>query len=571
MDKIIAFPRESGNERGAGAYALALRALNATQDAATRLSCVASAAAELYEDRDAIDRLSDYAIDVCGLDPDAVQAALTRGVNRALDRCLDRPPAPRKEPPRPLMREMPPADPFPIDALGALAHAARAIQERIRAPMAMCGQSVLAAAALTVQGLADVELPTRQKKPLCGYFLTVAASGERKTSVDIEATRPIRRQENDLREQYAIDLPGWKNDHLAWEKAKEVAIKKAKDRSAIKAALDAVGEEPKAPWLPTLTTDDPTWEGMCKLFAVSRPSLGVFSSEGGQFMGGHGMADDAKLRTAAGFSALWDGGDIRRVRADGSLFLPGRRLSMHLMAQPDVAAAWLGDRTLTDQGLLSRMLVTAPDSTAGTRFWKEWAADAALVEYDARLFDVLRQPLPLDDAGGLAPRTLVLAPAARKAWTDFADWVEYRLRPGGDYSGIQGLGNKLAEHAARIAAVLTMAADIGAADVRAEAMEAGVALARHYAAEALRLFQGSAADPDLRLAQQTLVWLRDHGRPAFYLPELYRLGPAAIRDKATAAKVVGTLTDHGYLEQVPGGAEIDGKWRRDVWRLVSEE
>ena len=54
------------------------------------------------------------------------------------------------EPPRPLMRELPPADPYPVDALGeVLAPAARAIHDRIQAPLAICGQSVLAAATVT--------------------------------------------------------------------------------------------------------------------------------------------------------------------------------------------------------------------------------------------------------------------------------------------------------------------------------------------------------------------------------------------------------------------------------------
>src|SRR5262245_19440248 len=53
------------------------------------------------------------------------------------------------EPPRPLMRELPPADPYPIDALGdVLAPAARAIHDRVQAPMAVCGNSVLATAGL---------------------------------------------------------------------------------------------------------------------------------------------------------------------------------------------------------------------------------------------------------------------------------------------------------------------------------------------------------------------------------------------------------------------------------------
>jgi hypothetical protein len=74
----------------------------------------------------------------------------------------------------------------------------------------------------------------------------------------------------------------------------------------------------------------------------------------------------------------------------------------------------------------------------------------------------------------------------------------------------------------------------------------------------------------LRFAQQTLAWLRGRG-PLFSLPDLYRLGPPTIRDKATATRIVTVLADHGYIEHARSGAEIEGKWRRDVWRVPLEE
>jgi hypothetical protein len=476
------------------------------------------------------------------------------------------------EPPRPLMREMPPADPFPIDALGDLAAAARGIHERTQAPLATCGQSVLAAATLAVQGLANIELPTRQVRPTSCFFVTVAATGERKTSVDTEALRPIRRQENDLREEHAELALHYQNDLAAWEKARDVAVKKAGgDRAAIRTALDRTGVKPKPPWLPLLVVEEPTYEGLCKLLAASRPSLGIFSNEGGQFVGGHGMADDAKLRTASGLSALWDGAAIKRVRVDGTTILPDRRLSAHLMMQPDVAGGWLSDRVLADQGLLSRVLVSAPDSNAGIRFWREWSENGALAAYDRKLFDLIRQPLPLDQVGGgIRPRVLPLSPAARRTWIDFHDWTEIRVGAGGELEAIRGLANKLPEHAARLAAVLTVSANRDAGEVTAEAMDGGAVLARHYASEAIRIFQGSVADPHLHMAQRTLAWLRGR-RSLFCLADLYQFGPSTIRDKATATRIVGLLADHGYVERVCGGAEIDGKCRRDVWRLVSEE
>jgi len=94
----------------------------------------------------------------------------------------------KREAPRPLIRELPPADPFPIDALGdVLAPAARAIQDRVQAPVAMCAQSVLAAATLATQGHADIQLPTGQIKPLSSYYISIGVTGERKSAESLVA------------------------------------------------------------------------------------------------------------------------------------------------------------------------------------------------------------------------------------------------------------------------------------------------------------------------------------------------------------------------------------------------
>ena len=63
-----------------------------------------------------------------------------------------------------------------------------------------------------------------------------------------------------------------------------------------------------------ITCPEPTYEGLCKAFQIGQPSLGIFASEGGQFIGGHGMSDKATLRAAEGLSAAWDGEPMKRVR-----------------------------------------------------------------------------------------------------------------------------------------------------------------------------------------------------------------------------------------------------------------
>jgi hypothetical protein len=482
------------------------------------------------------------------------------------------------EPPRPLMRELPPADPFPIDSLGnLLAPAAVAIHDRIQAPLAICGQSVIAAATLTVQGHADVELPTHQTRPLTNYYMSIAATGERKTAVDEEALWPIRKRETALREHWEAQQPDYENAKLAWDKAREAITRKAKgDRARIKSELDALGPAPAPPLTPLLTCPEPTYEGMIKLFATGFPSLGIFAAEGGQFIGGHSMSDDAKLRTASGLSAAWDGEPFKRVRSgEGITILPGRRLAMHLMAQPDVASMMLNDPLLAEQGILSRILPTAPESTSGHRPWHEPSVESelAMKRYGARLLDILELPLPLltDRQNTLVPRALPLSAEARHLWIGFYDHVERRVASGGELEPVRGLANKLPEHAARLAAVLTLVRDIHAAEIACPEMQAGIELAQHYAAEGLRLFGASRIRGELRLAKQLLDWLGSHWNvSAVSLPDIYQRGPSVIRDKAKASRIVTILEDHGYLARIECGAEIEGRWRREAWRLTFE-
>ena len=97
------------------------------------------------------------------------------------------------EPPRPLQRPLEPADPFPMEALGSvLGGAALAIIDQVQCPEAIAGQSVLAVATLAVQGHANIELPQGSTAPLSSFFLTVASSGERKSTADRKALPPIR-------------------------------------------------------------------------------------------------------------------------------------------------------------------------------------------------------------------------------------------------------------------------------------------------------------------------------------------------------------------------------------------
>lgn len=124
-----------------------------------------------------------------------------------------------KEEPRPLMREAPPATPFPVEALeGVLRDATEAIQDMTQAPAALCGLSTLAVAALTTQGQCNVIMATGEDKPTSHFLMSLGLSGERKSASDKLALIPVREREKKLHEDHDAAISSYVNDKDAWGK-----------------------------------------------------------------------------------------------------------------------------------------------------------------------------------------------------------------------------------------------------------------------------------------------------------------------------------------------------------------
>lgn len=459
--------------------------------------------------------------------------------------------------PIPLFPPMPAAERFPIEALGpVLSRAAAAISRKVQVPEAIAAQSVLAAAALAAQAHADVVLPYGQTRPLSLFFVTVAASGDRKSTADNEALWPIRKREKTLKEEHEEAHREWSIAIAAYNaEKKKVENDRKMDFDARKAALTALGPEPEKPLHPFLTAPEPTIEGLVKAWTTAPAALGIFTAEGGQFIGGHGMSQDNRLKTAAAYSEIWDGHPIKRIRSlDGVSILYGRRLSMHLMVQHEAAAQFLSDGLLRDQGLLSRVLVAAPESIAGTRFYRDTAPedDAAIRAYGARVLSILEARWPLAEGrrNELEPRALPITEEAAAAWRAFYDHIEGQCGPGSELRPIQDFAAKSAEHAARIAGVLTIVDNIHATEIGIEAMHSALMLTDWYVNEAVRLQRAARTDAKLMVAQQLLDWMHERGEEVFSFREIVQFGPSATRTKSAAEDALTTLTAHGWVVEV---------------------
>ena len=463
----------------------------------------------------------------------------------------------RADDPLPLFPPLPPSEPFPLEALGAmLSRAARAIANKAQVPGAMAAQSVLAAASLAACSHADVMLPYGQTRPLALYFATIAASGDRKSTADKEALWPVAEREKSLREEHAGAMKNWRVDLAAWQSEKrKIETDKRLDLSGRKERLASLGGEPEKPLAAFLVTGDLTVEGLTKNWPNAHAALGVFTAEGGTFTAGHGMNDDNRLKTAAMLSELWDGKPVKRVRAlDGVTILPGRRLALHIMIQPDAAAGFLCNDTLRDQGLLSRLLLAPPESLAGTRKYREPNArdDAAINAYGARILSLLETEPALEPGkrNELTPRALAISADAAGIWREFYDHIESQCGSGNPLASIGDFAAKAAEHAARIAGVITIVEDLHAKEVGLETMQGAIELVNWYVREADRLKTASRTDPKLLRAAKVLEWLQAQPNSEAGISKILTSGPHAMRTKAAAEESVAILAAHGWITEV---------------------
>ncbi len=318
---------------------------------------------------------------------------------------------------------------------------------------------------------------------------------------------------------------------------------------------------------------EPTFEGLTRKFAEGMPSLGIFSDEGGQFLGGFAMSKDHRQKTLTALNKLWQGDPIDRTRqGEGSFKLYGRRLALHLMVQPGVARTFMADPMAADTGFLARFLICEPPSAIGTRQQAKVRPDraGALPDFAARLRAILARALPMDaETRELTPRTLSLSPMAEAALARFSDEIETGQAPGGEFDGITAYASKAAEQAARIAGSLTAWADLNAPDVSGATMADAILLVRFYLSEAARLLDTAVVPAEIARAEALRKWLLTRWPyPEIILREVLQKGPRGLRESGAARAALATLEKHGWVIRLPDGTEVRGAPRKDAFRIV---
>ena len=461
---------------------------------------------------------------------------------------------------------------YPLDALpAAIRCAVQEVVGFVQAPIPLIATSALAALSLAIQAHADVQRAEKLSGPSSLFLLAVADSGERKSTCDGFFTKAIRDYEARAREAAKPLIQEFVTAHDIWEAQRAGLTEKIKTLSkqgepstAQEADLRRLDEkEPKPPRVPRLIYGDATPEALTHALAKVWPSGGVISNEAGSVFGSHGMGKDSVMRNVATLNQLWDGVPLTTDRRTTESFtVKGARLTMALQVQESALRAFIDSTKglARGMGFFARFLVSWPQSTQGFRPFTEAPPNwPALATFNDRLTSILTRPVPIDADGALTPDMLTLAPDAKAAWVAFHDAIESELSTGGELFDVRDVASKIADNAARVAALFhVFTGSIG--PIGLDAMESAARITAWHLNEARRLLGEMAMPAELANPARLESWLLDYckreGADQVPTREIQRCGPGGLRDKAKIAEAIKELQELGRARLV-----LDGRKR----------
>ncbi len=472
--------------------------------------------------------------------------------------------------PLPLMAKVDP-EPYPLDALPETLRAAvQEVRAFTKAPIPLVASSALAALSLAVQAHADVKRAEKLQGPSGLFLLTVADSGERKSTCDGFFMQAIWEYEAEQAETAKPLIKDHKAAMEAWE-AKRGGIKEKirqlsktgkPAREQEEALRDLEHDKPEPPRVPRLIYGDATPEALKWNLAKGWPSGGVVSSEAGLVFGAHGMGKDSVMRNLATLNQLWDGVEIATERRTTESFtVRGARLTIALQVQEATLRSFF-DRSgglARGTGFLARFLLAWPESTQGHRpFTDPPESWPALARFNQRIAGILQQDVPIDEDGALSPPVLALAEETKKAWVMFHDAIEGELRSGGELYDVRDVASKTADNAARIASLFQIFEHGNGGAVGLAAFEGASRIAAWHLHEARRFYGELALPEEQANAVRLDSWLLDYCQreKTNIVPrrEVQRnVTPGHLRQKTALDFALAELEEAGRVQLIQDG------------------
>ncbi|HIE5821723.1 TPA: YfjI family protein [Pseudomonas aeruginosa] len=437
--------------------------------------------------------------------------------------------------------------PFPmIASLPRISSIVDELQSNIQAPRPLIFSSVLSAISLALQGLVDVQKPKGGVSPCSLMLLSIADSGERKSSIDKVVHRRYREAQAKAMVEYEKELAVWVVERDIWNmkrRAIQKGIEKRAAREEDSSELERQYSElsvrgprkiKKFQMLYEDTTTEAFFDGLYKY----TPTAGIITSEGGGVLKGSALNDFSKM------NSLWSGDPINVSRLSRESFiLEDARLTVSVMVQGDVFDKYLlksGDQARCS-GLWARFLVCRPDSTQGQRFIRVTDSDSGCGEaFFSRLDELIAENILRSKEQVWSRQVLSFDDGARERWVQIFNFIEENMADGRFWGGMKDHASKLADNIARLAALFhCFESGGGSRSISERTLDAAIFVGFWYSAEFAKIFsEAGQVEGD---AIELLKWLERKGAGEgvpIRKNLILQYGPARLRNKAKLEAVL---------------------------------
>jgi hypothetical protein len=440
--------------------------------------------------------------------------------------------------------------PFPVHVFPLIIrNAIYEVEQHTQAPRALISASALGVISLACQNQIDVCRLNNLRGPVSLFLLTLAESGERKSTVDKLLMDPFYQLEEDLFEKYTHDLSVWRNDKAVFDVEKKALISKLKsdirrnkDHLATNERLNALlASHHEAPVRFKLILNDATPAAIKDNLCGHWRSVGIMSDEAGTIFNGY------TLNELPFINKMWDGAmfPVERKNEPEKL-IRNARMTLSLMVQPDVFKSYINRKGDMAKGIgfFARCLMCQPCSTQGNRqITSPVVSSEHLQAFHERLMEIINEGIVRDNEDDRL--CLRFSAEAEKHWIEFYNKVESEMGVTRYLSDFKDYASKMAENMARIAALLHYF-DGAKGDISVTAVEAAVEIVAWYIEEYIRLFS-KKQDFSLLVseADELYYWIKYYCKqnclPYIRKNTILQYGPNKFRRRDKANELISSL------------------------------
>jgi hypothetical protein len=449
--------------------------------------------------------------------------------------------------------------PFPLQHLPPVARAmAEAVARVARTPEPLPGCCVLAVLSASIG--AGLQVPSQPDKIARGnlYFLVGMKSGMGKSESFRPVVEPFFAYERDMVEHWRADvLPGLEAEADLLKKEIETLLKKlgkgksgvereeirrelAAKKKAMKEATDGMANPPR------LCCEDVTSQQLAAMLQQNQEQLASLSPDAGSIvnilLGQYSKLDRTDDNI---YLKAWSGDNCRVDRkGSGPILLQRPCLAALWLVQPDKIETLLGERSLTDGGLIPRPLICQPNAQHRPIVRGAEGIPAATVNTWALLVGKLIKTFRYASE----PVTLEPAPEVLQLMDAHCNRIVERMKT--DLQDVDSYAARWNEQAWRIAVCLHAGLhgeDAGGRMLAADTAANAIALADWFAGEQLRILARGRHAARRAKRDEVLELLADNPK-GIRASDVYR------------ARIVGSADEaHTLLEQMEAEGELTGR------------